>query len=319
MAYAKRRSYKKPTGPKQSAHEIILATILAMLDKGVIPWHKPWAAGSTMQIMRGMVGKAYRGINTMILWCSGLTGPWFTFKQIKAMGGHVRKGEKGTKVVLWKSINKKNKTTGKDEWSYFMRTYTVFSLCQADKVDPAKLPAWYRKHQAAIEAQQDPNPFNEIEQAEKIWEAYRCKPEVSHGQTGAWYRPIEDTIGMPDREAFDNEQEYYSTLFHEGVHSTAAKHRVDRDLKMFFADHKAYSKEELIAEIGSAFLCGSAGITCEKTLENSAAYIQTWRKKLTEDPKLIVQCASAAQKAVDHILGVEFDRKPEDQATTGQA
>jgi antirestriction protein ArdC len=307
-----RKTYKSK-GPKQSAHEIILASILLMLDKGVIPWHKPWTTSDSLVTTRGMVGKQYRGINTLILWCTGLTGPWFTFKQIKAMGGHVRKGEKGTRVVLWKSTMREDKTTGKENWSYFMRTYVVFSICQADEVNPKSMPAWYRKRQAALEAQQDPNPFNPIEQAEKVWEGFRCKPEVSHGKQGAWYKPIEDTIGMPNREAFDSETEYYSTLFHEGIHSTGAKHRVDRDLKMFFADHKAYSKEELIAEIGSAFLCGSAGITCEKTLANSAAYIQNWRKKLTEDPKLIVQAASAAQKAVDHILGVEFARKPEDK------
>ena len=241
------------------------------------------------------------------LWATGRTGPWFTFNQIKKMGGHVRKGEKGSIVTFWKLIDDKQNPKKKIP---LLRYYTVFSLDQADKINPAKLPAWYRNHldPKPVEDKEPEPTFTPIEQAEQIWNTFRCKPALTEGQTAAWYKPFEDRIGLPAKESFVSVPEYYSTLFHEAVHSTGHKDRLDRGLSTFFGSHE-YSKEELVAEIGSAFLCAAAGIECEKTLENSAAYIHNWRKKLTEDPKLIVQAASQAQRACDHILGVEFDRE----------
>jgi antirestriction protein ArdC len=156
--------------------------------------------------------------------------------------------------------------------------------------------------------------FTPIECCEQIVAGYKGAPEVTHGHTKAAYRPSADEVIMPSAERFHSNEEYYSTLFHEFTHSTGHKSRLARkgivDADASFGDDK-YGREELVAEMGAAFLCGHAGIEAS-TIDNSASYLAGWLKVIKGDPKLIVQAAGAAQKAADLILGTTWD----DEATT---
>ena len=294
---------------KQSIAQIVTDKILEAMGKGEIPWHKAWNAmtGAPMRF----VGKPYRGINVWLLLATGLAGPWLTFKECQKRGGHVKKGEKGTKIVFFRMIENK-KEAGK--FFPLMSYSTVFSLCQTEGV---KLPAWYTKAQAA---QADGKVHEPIEAAEAIWDGYKGKPVVNHGGGRAFYRPLTDDIGMPPKESFDSPQHYYSTLFHEGVHSTGSKGRLGRLDNTALAPFGSedYSKEELVAELGSAMLAAQAGIDCAEVFNNSVAYLQNWTKRLKDDPNLILQASSQAQKAVDYILGTEFVKDEASEASDAE-
>jgi antirestriction protein ArdC len=175
-----------------------------------------------------------------------------------------------------------------------LRYYRVFNL---DQVSGIKKPAL-----------ENMPAFESIKEAEAIAAKYQEEIEVTHGGSRAYYQPSSDSIRMPDRETFDGSAEYYSTLFHEFTHSTGHKSRLNRagiTETHFFGD-EIYSKEELVAEMGAAMLCGVIGIE-NKTIKNSASYIQSWLAKLKDDKKLVIHAAAAAQKAADFILGNRAD------------
>lgn len=152
---------------------------------------------------------------------------------------------------------------------------------------------------------------NPIEQAENIVKNMPNKPEIIHNSQTAFYLPVNDVVNMPKFNKFVNSESYYSTLFHELVHSTGNEKRLNRHVKSYFGS-MAYASEELVAEIGAAFLCNLCGIN--NTIENSAAYIDSWRKRISEDKQLVVRAASAAQKASDYILGKKAEEKePEEE------
>ncbi|MDJ0953373.1 MAG: ArdC-like ssDNA-binding domain-containing protein [Acidimicrobiia bacterium] len=280
-------------------YEIITGKILEELDKGVIPWRKPWkaASGSHTNIVSG---KPYNGVNIILLGIAAFRGGfssnyWMTFKQAKQKGGSVRKGETGTQVIFWKVVDKKveDEDTGEIEIkkNFILRYYTVFNL---DQVDGVKAPV----------TNEEVNDHSPIEAAEAIVDGMPNKPEINFGGSRACYVPMLDVINNPELNAFGLPEEFYSTLFHELVHSTGHKDRLDRfenNTQLAAFGSEDYSKEELVAEIGAAFLCGHAGIE-NQTLDNSVAYINGWREKLTNDPKLIIHAAAKAQKAADFIL-----------------
>lgn len=283
-------------------YELITDQIIEKLQAGQIPWRKPWAAGPE-GIPKNLVSKKeYRGINVFMLLCQGFNSPyWLTFNQIKALDGSVIKGSRSTPVIFWKWFEFTEKTEEGEEVNRrpMLKYYRVFNVEQTTGINPAKIPA----------APAAPDfGFNAIESAEKIVAAMPQRPDIQHRGSQAAYHPALDYVVMPKPEAFMQPAEYYSTLFHELTHATGHENRLNRHAKdraLRFGD-TAYSKEELVAEFGASFLCGFSGIV-QETMDNSAAYIQSWLKALKNDKSLVVYAAAQAQKAADFITG----RKPE--------
>jgi antirestriction protein ArdC len=294
----------------KNVYEIITERILEKLEQGTVPWHKPWAAGGCPQNL--VSGKEYRGVNVWLLGSQDFSSPyWLTFKQAKQLGGSVRKGERGTPCILWKWINRsdENTETGETETKQIplIRYYNVFNAEQCDGISHARL-----------EAQQDePEPFNPIESAERIVASYPKPPSISEdGRGAAYYRPSTDSIHMPEQETFDSEAHYYATLFHEMTHSTGHESRLARTgvtNRIRYGSHE-YSQEELVAEMGAAFLAAEAGIDSEALVDNSASYVASWMERLRSDPKLVVLAGAQAQRAVDHILDRTFEAELEAKA-----
>src|SRR5467141_1902824 len=274
--------------PHASVYEIVTSRILAELERGEIPWRKPWR---TLPPANLISKKPYRGINVFLLALAGYGSQyWLTFRQAQALGGNVRKGEHGTKIIFWKFDRYETETADGDteeRKGAFLRYYTVFNLEQTEGLKALlALP-----------------PAFPIESAEEIVKGMPNPPAFEQDAQAA-YLPSRDTVTMPSRTAFDSQAEYYSTLFHELTHSTGHAKRLARegfDTPQMFGS-ESYSREELIAEMGSAMLCGIAGIE-QATISNSAAYLQSWIRRLKADSRLVVSAASAAQKAADFIRG----------------
>lgn len=273
--------------------------IMEELEQGCVPWHKPWKTSADgVRVPTSYTSKkAYRGINSFLLGLARFkagyeSNYWLTFKQVQGLGGNV-KGQRSEMVVFWKLLEKPAaKPTPESDTDYIpmLRYYRVFNLDQVEgitKPKPESLPE-----------------FQAIAEAESIAAEYQKQIDVSHGGARAYYQPGTDSIRMPAREVFDGPEEYYSTLFHEFTHSTGHKSRLNRPGitdTHYFGD-EVYSKEELVAEMGAAMLCGVVGIE-NKTIRNSASYIRSWLDKLRDDKKLVVHAAAAAQKAADFIQG----------------
>ena len=282
---------------KFDIYSTITDKILEIMEGGVIPWHKPWLMSGSH---RNLVSKKqYRGINVFLLSCSSFGSPWWlTFNQAKAKGGKVRKGEKGTMIVFWKplQIKEKNAATGKEEKKkvFVLRYYKIFNLEQVE----------------GIEAPPEPEKIElePIETAATIIEEMQNPPVIKHAATyDACYRPSSDEVNMPLMDDFESSESYYSVLFHEVGHSTGHESRVSRPegMKNICFGSDSYSKEELIAEMSAAFLCGEAGIL-QETIQQSASYIESWSSKFKDDSRLVVCAAAAAQKATDYILNRKF-------------
>jgi len=281
-----------------NTYQVITDRIIAKLEEGIIPWRKPWNGESG--IPRNLASKkAYRGINVFLLaCCTDFDSPyWLTYKQAKQAGGQVRKGEAGMPVVYWNWIDTKDKESGKDRKVPFIKHYTVFNSSQID---------WEEGKEPELPKDKTYD-FTPLEQCENIARNYPNSPSVTREGTRAYYRPSADQVAMPTENRFKNSEGFYSTLFHELTHSTGHSKRLNRDgIESVAAFGSAtYSKEELIAEMGAAFLCGHCRI--ENVLDNQASYLANWLKVLRKDSKLIVQSAAAAQKAVDHILDIKWE------------
>lgn len=270
-------------------YQVITDRILGLLDKGTVPWQKPWDSESGLP-KNLKTRRPYNGINIWMLLSAGYESPyWLTFNQAKAEGASVRKGEKATTVIYWNVQTTKPDEEGNTKKLFILRYYNVFNVAQVDGItvpdDGGGKPE-----------------LSPIEACEKLVGGYPKGPAIVHGDTRAYYRPSTDSVHMPNLQAFRGAEEYYSTLFHELVHSTGHKDRLDRaTLKdaVRFGD-VSYCREELVAEMGATFLCGLAGIG-NSTITNSAAYIGGWKSVLRGDPTCIVTAASQAQRAVEHI------------------
>jgi antirestriction protein ArdC len=266
-------------------YEMVTQKIIEQLEKGVVPWRKPWV---NFTAVNWVTQKPYRGINTLLL--DG--GEYATFKQIQQAGGKVKKGEKGHIVVFWKWVEKEDEETGETIKIPFLRYYKVFEInTQVEGLESKR---------KVVSFEHDP-----IEEAEKIIKGYKNSPSYTHYSGSAYYNPQNDVINVPPMKDFKKVEEYYCTMFHEMIHSTGHKSRLARkgieEIAAFGSE--TYSKEELIAEMGAAMLCAQAKI--DNTLENSAAYIQSWLRALKNDKRLVVLAAAQAQKAADYILGIE--------------
>jgi antirestriction protein ArdC len=273
--------------------------IVAMLEKGVVPWRSPILGRQSAGHPKNLEsGKHYRGINVFMLaftaWAQGYESAyWMTFNQARQRGGIVKKGEKASMVVFWKEYEVADKQTGEAKKVPILRYYNVFNATQCEGVEIPDAVSF------------TPLDFKPIEAAEAMVKAYADAPAIEHGGQQACYRPTTDTVRMPEPSRFASAEEYYSTLFHEIGHSTGHSKRLDRKLdtdpKPFGSPD--YGREELIAEMSAAFLCGHVGIQ-PVVIENQVAYLQGWLKQLKDDKRLVIAAAGAAQKAADWIRGI---------------
>jgi len=279
----------------QTIYEMITTRVTDLLQQGTVPWKKTWNATTNMP--KNMISKKeYRGVNVFLLACMPYSSPyWMTYKQATDLKGHIRKGEKSTPVIFWKlfDITDTNGTSDTNITSKIpmLRYYNVFNLDQTEGIAPP------------LEPEETNNQFDPIAKAEDIVANMPQLPDIKYGGNRAYYSPTLDYIQLPHLHSFDSPEEFACCKFHEAIHSTGHINRIGRKSILepsYFGSHE-YSKEELVAEMGAAFLCGHSGIH-QKTIDNSAAYIQGWLKALKNDKTLLVQAAAQAQKASDFIL-----------------
>lgn len=282
---------------KINVYDMVTDRIIAELEKGNIPWRwqRPWT-GVRSGAYNRITKKPYSIINQMLLKHSG---EYASFKQWTDLGGHIRKGEKSEIVVFWKIFESKetNPDTGEIEIKKIplLRYYNVFHISQVEGVKPLEVPF---------------KEVEPIEEAEKIITMYVNREHIDFNEcvsNEAYYSPSQDKVVVPMKEQYNLVNEYYSTTFHELTHSTGHKNRLDRLETEAVASFgsETYSKEELVAEIGSATLMNVTGIETPKTFKNSTAYIQGWLQVLKNDNKFIVSASSKAEKAVNYILATE--------------
>ena len=272
-------------------YQMVTDRIIALLDAGEIPWHKNWNGLTPKNLVSR---RPYHGINFLLLEIQSYSSPyWLTFLQVKRLGGYVKKGERGTPVVYWKLLKRKEQTESEDEEEStipLLRYYTVFNFEQCADI---KSPPVERMTNRPIE------------RCEAVLKRYSDCPEIRPDLARAFYSPGNDHIGMPALRQFLSPEAYYATLFHELIHSTGHERRLNR--KPLTAHYSfgspEYSNEELIAEMGAGFLSALTGIDNAAVTKNNAGYIQGWLKRLQDDRRLVIKAASQAQKAVDYILG----------------
>jgi antirestriction protein ArdC len=325
--------------------EQITDRLITELENGNAPWRKPWAASGVfhqnVRYFNSAKPRPYRGVNMLLLAMAamqkGYGSPyWLTYKQatelatkawekagkpmktiqyekrdgtiedreVKDMGG-VRKGEKSTSIVFWRTIKVDDRNNaGEKKVIPLARFFHVFNIEQCDGLG---LPE--RESEKSV----DP-----IVEAEMIINGWTEAPPVIHGGDRAYYNPTADRIGLPNMADFDRMADYYYTFFHEGVHATGHKDRLSRPevtkTDMTFGDND-YSREELVAEIGSAILGAHAGLTDERSIENQGAYLRHWADALKADRQMVMKAASDAHKAADSILGVEYSYEEDDDQT----
>jgi len=280
---------------KTDTYTEVTNKIISDLENGVLPWNKPWASGCAPSIPLRHNGTPYRGINVLILWAAAIehgfsAAQWMTYKQAVELGGQVRKGEKGSSIVFFATLDKSEKNSSGDEVTKhipMLRSYSVFNVEQIDG-----LPAQYYPTLVTT--------TKTVELSDSA-EAYFTSTgaTIVHGGNRACYVPSADVIRMPIPESFVDGQSYQSTKAHELVHWTGHEKRTAREFGKRFGD-SAYAFEELVAELGAAFLC--AGLQITQTVRNDhAQYLAGWLTVLKQDKRAIFTAASAAQKAVDYL------------------
>ncbi len=302
----KTNAVTKENQPKRDLYQEVTDKIIGLLEKGVAPWRQTW---SSYGLARNYVsGKTYNGINKILMNNTIHPIPYFlSFKQAKALNGTIKKGARGEMVfyfnVFYKDANNKTiseeqaktlKAAGQDfKKLSTLRYFHVFNVADIEGIE-FRIPE--------VELKEN----EQIEKCESIIEQMPNRPEIRFVNANeAYYNSIEDYINMPDIKQFTTSAEYYTTLFHEAIHSTGHKERLSR--KGITEPNKfgsiPYSQEELVAEMGAAFLSAEAGINYGEIVENNAAYLQGWLNKLKEDKRFIFRTAAKAQQAARYILG----------------
>lgn len=296
---SKRAQIAQSAPAKPSAYEKIAGQFIEMLKAGTVPWHKPWVSSGWARNIESK--KEYRGINRVYLslmtQADGGSTWWGTFNQIQNAGGMVKKGEHGSPVIFYKLVEAKEdgqpviQANGKPKMIPLMRAATVFNLTQTT-IDPAEYP----------EPQAGPGEI--AQEPIDLFTAYTEREGITFEEGGdqAFYSPRRDLIKLPFRQNFTTAAGYLNTLFHEATHSTGHMNRLARLTEAAAFGSEVYSKEELVAEMGAAFACHRFGLL-EEERENSAAYIASWLRVLQDDPKMIIQASSAAEKAYSLICG----------------
>lgn len=318
-----RRGKSGSDGPRFDVYQAVTDKIIAALEAGVVPWRKPWKnVGEGTQ--RNVTSKRpYRGVNQLLLGMSQFDSPWWiTFKAAAELGARV-KPEQAKKnggigpelVVYWNRIKCRACTDGDgnvkvakcercgNRRSFFiLRFFTVWNVEQIDGLPDGLVPP-------PIEL---PDDYDPVDACDELLTPYAAPvgPSVAHRGDRAFYRPATDAVTMPHSGQFETSADYYSTLFHELVHSTGHESRHARpelcELKSTFGS-EPYAKEELVAEVGASMLCALAGVSTPELDENAAAYIGSWLSKFQGDKKLIVSASAQAQRAVDLITGAVFE------------
>ena len=281
----------------KNVYEMVTDRIIEQLENGIIPWEKPWT-GVRSGAFNRVSKKSYSLLNQMLL---KHEGEYATFKQWAELGGKIRKGEKSEIIVFWKVLPVEE--TQEDGTKIIkqiplLKYINVFHISQVEGVEPLK--------------KEELNDIEPIEKAESILQDYWTREDITVKHVignKAFYSPIQDMIQLPLFEQFKNANEYYSTAFHESVHSTMKESRCnraeERKNKLVAFGSEEYSKEELCAEIGSASLMNIIGIETVKSFRNSSAYIQSWLSVLKNDVKFILSASSKAEKAVNYILNIQ--------------
>lgn len=287
---------------KKDVYAIITEHIMAQLEQGVIPWRQPWINGA---IPRNLMSKRpYRGINVWLLAMLGYEHNYFlTYKQVQELGGKVKQDTTGHPIVYWKYNNTEAEDVSEEELARkraILRYYLVFNISQCEDIPLEKLPP-------LDTAQTEP-----LLECEAILQSMPNPPDIQFKEIEAYYHPGKDFINMPKQKLFRTKEEYYATLFHELIHSTGHPSRIGREgvQQMTPFGSTSYSKEELIAEIGSCYLAHFAGIA-PKPLVNSVAYIQGWLEHLQHNKKILIFAAAQAQKAADYILDTPVEKEKE--------
>ena len=287
---------------KEMVSEKLIEGLQKAIDKGIGSWQMPWSGGNSFP-KNFKSGKRYRGVNILMLGLQGYESPtWLTFNQAKEAGGKVKKGEKSTPVIYWSWLYKDEAgKTVKDRKLAakkipMLRYFQVFNIAQCEGIKDKWQPTPDKEH-------------NPIKEAELIVENMPNAPEITFKEAKAYYRPATDSVNMPRLGLFRSAEEYYSTLFHELIHSTGHKSRLDREGITEFAGFgsETYSKEELVAEMGAAMLCAITGVKNEAMEKNQVSYLRGWIKALKDDINLAVSAGGQAQKAVDYIEGTEWE------------
>ena len=293
---------------KQDVYTRITSKIIASLEQGVRPWIQPWnAEHAAERITRPLRhnGQPYSGINILMLWASamqqGFAAPiWMTFKQALELKAHVRKGEKGSLVVYANAITRteRDDATGEDVEREipFLKGYTVFNVAQIEGLPEI----YYAKPESNL------TPVERIARAEEFFAS--TKAVVNYGGTRAYYAVGPDRIQMPPIEAFRDALSFYATVAHETVHWTKHERRLQRDFGRKTWGDDGYAREELVAELGSAFLCADLELTPE-VRDDHASYIASWIEVLKNDKRCVVQAASYAQRAVDFLHSLQPQRR----------
>ena len=289
---------------RQDVYQRITGQIVAELEKGTRPWLKPWnaehAAGRITRPLR-CNGIPYQGINVLMLWSAsvakGYAAPiWMTFRQAVELGAHVRKGEEGNLVVYASTVTRTETDAATGEESErdipFMKGYTVFNVEQIDGLSA--------QYHATAAPRLD--PVQRIDQAEAFFAATGAT--IRHGGNMAYYNGTSDHVQLPPFESFRDAESYYATLAHETTHWTRHKLRLDRDFGRKRWGDEGYAMEELVAELGAAFLSADLDVTPE-VRDDHAAYIANWLKVLKCDSRAIFTAASHAQRAADYLHGLQ--------------
>ena len=275
--------------------------IVEALKSGAIPfWRRPWTKGpNSGHPTNAISGKPYRGVNWVLLSLSGQSSKWWaTYNQWKSLGGQVRKGAKATQIILYKPVTtEKLNDEGEVELNSFplMKSWSVFHIDQVNG-DLAKF-----RDPPKTETE---SKFIDYGPAEDVFLA--TDADVRFGGDRAFYSPSGDYIQMPPKESFERSHEFYGVLAHEAIHWTGHVSRLNRLTKFARFGSEAYALEELVAELGSAYLMSEVGLPQSDDLSNVTAYLDNWLKVLKRDHTAIFSAASAASKAVDHVL--EFSR-----------
>lgn len=285
---------------KLDVYEMVTNRVINLLEEGTVPWQKPWAdAGVPMNLISK---RPYRGINLWLLSLNYERNLFITWDQLKKIGGSVNQGEHGHIVIFWKNVKKKPEELGKDGYPktvIVLRYYKVFNISQCRDVPQEMIP------ELIIE---DVDPIFECE---AIIQTMPNCPVIRHKEQKAFYHIVEDYINMPKKKSFKSNEAYYSTLFHELVHSTGSEKRLGRKsiTEMNEFGSEPYSFEELIAQLGSAYLCSFTGILDKEIESMTVSYINGWLEKLRNDKRFIVQASGQAQKAVDCILNLSVAKE----------
>lgn len=281
-------------------YEIVTNRIIEKMEQGVIPWKKPWK--DAVRPANAITRRPYTGVNFFLLAAGRFASPyWLTWNQTQELDGHVREGERSEIVVFWKTYEDERQVTANEAQqpeSEKARRRFVLRYYRLWNVEQVELP-----EKARAKFQPETRTFDPIAEAERIISEMRDAPAIEYHGSLAFYRPSTDTVVLPPRETFLSTEAFYECAYHEHVHAVGHAKRLNRPgiTESIHFGSERYGREELVAELGAAFLCAAAGID-NATIENHAAYLKGWIDALRADKRAIVHAAAHAEKAADYIL-----------------